>query len=116
MAAARLAEISYSRRNITRSGATEEGIWSARTFPLIVAVHTCVIAGTAVFGRGRPRLPWLALSLPLAFGLGALALAATATNVVLLAGRIREEEAALFRLPGYSEHFRDKRRFIPYLF
>ena len=37
-----------------------EGDWSRRTFPLIVGIHTVVIAGTLLRGR-RLRLPWLIL-------------------------------------------------------
>jgi methyltransferase len=53
------------------------------------------------------------LSLPLAFGLPRLALAATLANAALLAPRIRDEEAALMRLSGYREHFGDRPRFVP---
>jgi methyltransferase len=59
MAAARLFEVWRSRANMRASGATEEGVWSRRTFPLIVAVHTIVIAGTFLRGTQRPRMPWL---------------------------------------------------------
>jgi methyltransferase len=166
MAAARLGELAYSRRNIGASGEMVEGVWSRRTFPLIVVLHTAVLAGTAGFGSRRPRWPWLALlllfqplrlwvlltlrdrwnaraavplamevattgpyayvrhpnylvvavelaALPLAFGLGRLAAAGSLANAVILSGRIREEEAALFRLPGYKDHFQRKKRFLP---
>ena len=33
--------------------------------------------------------------------------------LALLAVRVHEEEALLFELPGYAEHFAAKRRFIP---
>lgn len=55
-------------------------------------------------------------ALPLAFGLGRLAIAAGAANALLLAIRVREEEALLFRLPGYKEHFATRPRFLPFLF
>lgn len=169
MAAARIGELGYSRRNIEAAGETREGEWSRRTFPLIVAVHSAVIGGAALLGETKVRWPWLALlfaaqplrawvlltlgrrwnvraavpsrmhvategpyayirhpnylvvavelaALPLAFGLGWLAFAATAVNSVVLAGRIREEEAALEALPGYVEHFGGRKRFIPHLF
>jgi methyltransferase len=54
-------------------------------------------------------------ALPLAFGLPRLALAASVANACLLAARIQEEEAALMLLPGYSEHFAQKARFVPYV-
>jgi methyltransferase len=168
MAAARLVELGYSRRNLKR-GHLLEGSGSRRTFPLIVLVHSAVLAGTALVGRGRsPRLPWLIallaaqpirlwvlltlrerwnargavpesmqiavdgpyeyvrhpnysvvalelLSLPMAFGLGRLALAASVANAGLLWIRIRDEERLLFRLPGYAEHFERKPRFLPHL-
>lgn len=52
-------------------------------------------------------------SLPAAFGLLRLALAATVSNAVLLWLRIRDEEALLMQLPDYREHFAHKPRFIP---
>jgi methyltransferase len=169
MGAARLAELAYSRRNIGAAGETVEGVWTRRTYPLIMLLHTLVIGGTAFLGGNRPRMPWLVLllvaqplrvwtiatlrerwnaraavprsmevatngpyafvrhpnylvvavelaTLPLAFGLSRLALFASASNGVLLAGRIREEEEALFRLPGYREHFQDRKRFLPFVF
>jgi methyltransferase len=60
MAAARLVELAFSRRNIADQGAGREGAWSRHTFPLIVALHASVIGGSFVFGSGI-RLPWLAL-------------------------------------------------------
>lgn len=60
MGGGRLAEVAWSRRNLAESGRTMEGARSRRTFPLIVAVHTGVIAGTAFCG-GPPRWPWLLL-------------------------------------------------------
>jgi methyltransferase len=55
-------------------------------------------------------------SLPLAFGLPRLAFAATLVNALLMVVRVRDEEALLFRLPGYEAHFGDKKRFIPGVF
>jgi methyltransferase len=54
-------------------------------------------------------------SLPAAFGLTRFAVAASLANAVLLAIRIRDEEALLFQLPGYHERFNDKPRFLPWL-
>jgi methyltransferase len=54
--------------------------------------------------------------LPLAFRLPRLALFATLVNSLLLAIRIREEEEALFKLPGYGQHFAKKKRLIPGIF
>jgi methyltransferase len=135
----------------------------------MVALHTAVIGGTALLGRRKPRLVWLALllavqplrwwvlstlgkrwnargvvpnymelatdgpyahvrhpnysvvavellALPAAFGLDRLAAIATVSNAGLLALRVRDEEALLFGLPGYAEHFDDKPRFLPGLF
>lgn len=165
MGGARLAELAWSRRNVALGGAGDEGKWSRRTYPGIVAVHTAVVVGTALFGgraRGlwvtallvvQPVRAWVLLTLrerwntravvpvrmevattgpyawvrhpnyavigvelaalPLAFGLRKLALAATLVNSALLAVRIPEEEARLAELPGWSEHFASKKRFIP---
>lgn len=52
-------------------------------------------------------------ALPVAFGLWKLALFVGVANAVLVALRLREEEAALDRLPGYREHFAGKKRFVP---
>lgn len=60
MASARLIEMWFSRRNIATQGEAREGVWSKRTFPLVVALHTEVLLGTLLFGRGV-RLPWLVL-------------------------------------------------------
>ena len=167
MAAARLIELAFSRRNVRRSGPSTEGTWSRRTFPAMVALHTVVIIGTLSWGR-RVHWPWLALllavqplrfwtlltlgrqwnargavadhlqvvttwpyafvrhpnyavvitelaALPSAFGLDRAAVTATLINAALLKIRISEEEALLFRLPGYEEHFGDKPRFLPSL-
>ncbi len=54
--------------------------------------------------------------LPLTFGLRCTAAAVTVANAAVLAVRIREEEADLFKLPGYREHFGRKKRFIPWVF
>ena len=53
------------------------------------------------------------LSLPMAFHMGRLAALGGVANAALLAVRIREEEQALLRLPGYREHFSAKARFFP---
>jgi methyltransferase len=63
MAAARLLELRYSRRNMQRSGASDEGSWSRRTYPLMVTLHSGVLAGTLLAGSNRPRRPWLTLLL-----------------------------------------------------
>jgi methyltransferase len=60
MAAARLIELRFSRRNIKDAGQTDEGDWSRRTFPAMVALHTSVIVATFLWG-GSARLRWLAL-------------------------------------------------------
>ena len=64
MAAMRLVELAFSRRNIDANGAADESAASRRVYPMIVAVHTLAIAGTALFGRRRRVLP-LALLLAL---------------------------------------------------
>jgi methyltransferase len=60
MAAARVAELRYSRHNIRGALVSREGDWSRATYPLIVALHTLVIGGTLLRG-GRPRWHWLLL-------------------------------------------------------
>ena len=55
-------------------------------------------------------------ALPMAFGLRRLALFVSATNALLLAARLREEEAALDELPGYRAHFAGRKRFVPGVF
>jgi methyltransferase len=55
-------------------------------------------------------------SLPAAFGLVRLALAATLANAALLTLRIREEEALLMAVESYRRHFEGKPRFLPGLF
>jgi methyltransferase len=168
MAAARLIELAYSRRNIGASE-TREAASSKRLYPLMVLLHTAVIGGTFLLGRKRPRAHWLAAlllvqplrfwvlrslgarwntrgavpaamavetggpyayvrhpnytvvavelaSLPCAFGLGWLAVAASAINTALMVVRVRDEEVLLLELPGYEEHFGDKKRFIPGVF
>ena len=62
MAALRLLELAYSRRNLRNTSQTREGAASRYTFPLIVLAHTAVMLGTFVWGR-RPRVSWLALLL-----------------------------------------------------
>ncbi|MCC6381275.1 MAG: hypothetical protein IT304_02145 [Dehalococcoidia bacterium] len=62
MGGARLGELAWSRRNIAASGTAREGVWSRRTYPLMVALHAGVIGVTAVRGSSRPRrLPLVAL-------------------------------------------------------
>lgn len=61
MALARLVELAYSRRNLHRHTERHEGRASRATYPLIIAVHTIVIAGTLLRGSRRPSLAWLAL-------------------------------------------------------
>lgn len=63
MAAARLGELAYSRRNIAGSGPATEGTWSRRTYPAVVAIHAATIGGTIILGRGRGNRLWLALLL-----------------------------------------------------
>jgi methyltransferase len=60
MGAARLLELAFSRRNVKQAGPGNEGSRSRRSFGLMVALHTCVIAGTLLFGRRR-HAGWLAL-------------------------------------------------------
>ena len=62
MAAARLLELAYSRRNMQRFAGLREGGLSRITFPVMVALHTTVLAGTSLYGR-KGRLPWLGLLL-----------------------------------------------------
>ena len=52
-------------------------------------------------------------ALPVAFGLWRLAMVLAFANCALVALRLREEEAALDRLPGYRAHFATKKRFVP---
>jgi methyltransferase len=60
MGAARLTELALSRRNVKEAGPGEEGPGSRSSFGLMVALHTCVIAGTLLFGRRR-HAGWLFL-------------------------------------------------------
>lgn len=87
--------------------------WNARAaVPEEMTVET---SGPYAFVR-HPNYTVVAvelLSLPMAFGLPRLALAASLANAALLACRIPEEEAALMRLPGYREHFGVRARFLP---
>lgn len=54
---ARLAELAYSRRNLSGKSLVEGG-WSRRTYPFMVALHSDVITET-LFRGGRPRRRWL---------------------------------------------------------
>ena len=89
--------------------------WNARgAVPEAMEVET---GGPYSFVR-HPNYSIVALelaALPAAFGLGSVAIGATVANAALLAVRVREEEALLFDLPGYREHFGDKPRFIPFV-
>jgi methyltransferase len=89
--------------------------WNARgAVPEAMEVET---GGPYAFVR-HPNYSIVAVelaALPAAFGLGQVALGATAANVALLAVRVREEESLLFNLPGYREHFGQKPRFIPFV-
>ena len=105
-AAARLVELALSRRNLRSSGPSEEGEWSRRTFPLVVLVHTAVIAGTFFFGEKRPRLLPLALFLavqPLRFWV--LLTLGTRWNARGAVARVLQVETggpyALVRHPNY---------------
>jgi methyltransferase len=64
MAVARISELWWSRRNLRVQAEAREGDWSKRTFPLIVVLHTGVMAGTLLLG-GRTRPGWLCLLLAL---------------------------------------------------
>jgi methyltransferase len=59
MALSRLAELRWSRSNIARSGPGRETALGKGIFPLIVALHTAVIATTLVRGRAGPNRAWL---------------------------------------------------------
>jgi methyltransferase len=54
-------------------------------------------------------------ALPATFGLGRLAMVASTVNALLMVVRIRDEEKLLFSLPCYEEHFRKRRRFLPFI-
>ena len=64
IAAMRLVELAFSRRNIDANGGVDESAASRRVYPGIIAVHTLAIGGTALFGRRARVLP-LALLLAL---------------------------------------------------
>ena len=168
MGAARLLELRLSKAHLAEAGDAREGVWSRRTFPVMVVLHCSVIGATALWG-GRARWRWLALlaaaqpirawvlatlgtrwnaraavsptmavetrgpyayvrhpnyavvfvellALPLAFGLRRLAWSAAIAHALILAIRIRDEEALLAETAGYDAHFRTKKRFIPGLF
>jgi methyltransferase len=55
-------------------------------------------------------------AVPLLLGAYGTALAASAVNAVVLAARIRREEAYLFEVPGYREAFAHKARLLPGVF
>ncbi len=93
--------------------ATLGGRWNARAaVPADMEVAT---TGPYAFVR-HPNYTVVGIelfALPMAFGLWRLALGVAAVNCVLVALRLREEEAALDRLPGYRAHFAGKKRFVP---
>ena len=87
--------------------------WNARG---AVAPDTLVETGGPYAYVRHPNYAVVAVELfclPAAFGLRRLAVGAALANAVLLAFRIRDEEALLSRLPGYDDHFAGKARFIP---
>jgi len=87
--------------------------WNARAaVPEAMAVET---GGPYAYVR-HPNYSIIALellALPLAFRQRKLALTVSLANAALIGLRLREEEAALEALPGYREHFGEKKRFIP---
>lgn len=58
MGAARLLEIQLSNRNIDDNHRPQETKRNQSVYPLIVALHAVVIAGTTIFG-GKLSRPWL---------------------------------------------------------
>ena len=58
MGLARLLELVHSQRNLAAQGSVEEGEASRSTFPIMVALHTTVIAGTFLAGGPSPA-SWL---------------------------------------------------------
>jgi methyltransferase len=59
MAAARLAELWYSRRNLRRYELVRDTPLNRLVFPLIAALHVLVIAVTLLKGKRRVRKHWL---------------------------------------------------------
>jgi methyltransferase len=55
-------------------------------------------------------------AVPLLLGASVTALLGSVANAIVLAGRIRREEAYLLSLPAYRAAFADKPRFLPGLF
>ena len=58
MAALRVIEVLYSRRNAREArdaGEIDEGVWSRRTYPLVVVLHATVLFWTLVRGDRRPQ-------------------------------------------------------------
>lgn len=86
MGTARLVELGLSRRNLDRQGESREGRWTRATYPLIVLLHTVVIASTALRGRARPSAPWL---------LGLLAVQPVRAWVLILLGNRWNVRAAV---------------------
>ena len=62
MAAARLLELSLSKRNIEENAGAQETKRNQSVFPLIVVLHAVTIAGTFVFGSKLSK-PWLLILL-----------------------------------------------------
>src|SRR5690349_20981338 len=58
MAGARLWELRRSRMHL-RSGPSVEGIWSRRTYPLMVMTHVAAICAVLFRGSPQARLRWL---------------------------------------------------------
>ncbi len=63
MGAARLGELAWSKRNLHDAAAPVEGDLSRKTYPLMVALHTVTIAGTALFGARSAHQTIVALLL-----------------------------------------------------
>jgi methyltransferase len=90
--------------------------WNARG---VVPGDMAVVTGGPYAYVRHPNYAVVAgelFSLPAAFGLVRLALAATLANAALLTLRIREEEALLMAVESYRRHFEGKPRFLPGLF
>jgi methyltransferase len=59
----RLVELFHSQRNLRAGGPADEGHWSRRTYPVMVGLHTFILAWTLLRGDRRPRPRWLLLFL-----------------------------------------------------
>lgn len=107
MASARLIELAYSRRNIEANPAAGEGETNRKLYPVMVALHTTVLAGTFLFGRPMPRAGWLAALLlvqPLRFWVLAILGRRWNTRAVVPADMVVETGGpyAFVRHPNYS--------------